>query len=134
MRAIEGAYDWRRAVESCETVLQGDPDHLGALEVLAQAQWFGGLYDAVISTTSRLLKLNPLEPGYRFTRGMAYVSKGHLGRALEDFQTAHAQSRDPKFRAQVQSSIDALEGWLMDAPVRRSRFGASMERPLGRVN
>src|SRR5690348_11829950 len=70
-RCMMQAYDWQGAVKTCQQTLRQDPDHLGALELLAQAQWFGGQFDAVISTTSRLLRLNPSEPGYRYTRGMA---------------------------------------------------------------
>ncbi|MCW5937236.1 MAG: hypothetical protein KIT11_08020 [Fimbriimonadaceae bacterium] len=102
------------------------------METLAQAQWFGGLYDAVIKTTSRLLQLNPLEPGYRYTRGMAYLSKGELTRAHADFQTALRQSRNKEFRVQVQQSLDALERWMVDSPGFPSKRGlpeGSGERP-----
>lgn len=105
------SYDWKGALASCQEVLSKDPEHLGALEVLAQAQWYGGQFDNVIDTTSRLLRLNPHEPGYRYTRGMAYVSRGDLLHAMDDFRFALGQSKNPEFRAQVASSLEAVEAW-----------------------
>lgn len=125
------AYDWEGAMESCLRMLSRDPEHLGALEILAQAQWFGGHYDKVISTTSKLLRLNPCEPGYRYTRGMAFLTTGDLTRAYEDFQTALAQSNNAEFRSQVSSSLDSLERYILDGKVCKS---GSYSNPLGRVN
>ncbi len=103
------SYDWKGALESCRKVLEHDPDHLGALEVSAQALWFVGRYDEVVATTNRLLMLNPLEPGYRYTRGMALMSMGHLVRAADDFRQAITQSDDPRFILQVQNALTAIE-------------------------
>lgn len=105
------ASDWRGTLESCRRVLSRDPEHLGALETMAQALWCGGLYDEVIRVTSRMLLLNPHEPGYRFTRGMAHLSRGELVQASADFRMALAQSKDPKFREQVARALDAVAGW-----------------------
>ncbi len=114
-------------------VLQKDPEHLGALEVLAQAQWFGGQFKEVIQTTSRLLRLNPHEPGYRYTRGMSYMSGGDLLMAAEDFRCAIGQSRDPRFQAQVASSLDAVELWLEELSARPKNLGAGeLTLPLRR--
>lgn len=127
-------YDWEGAVESCELVLRDDPDHLGALETLAQAQWFCGHYQAVIATTTRLLRLNPSEPGYRYTRGMAHLSRGELSRAREDFVAAISQSQDEGFRRQVGHSLAAVEQWMMDLAPQRSRFGQPFTSNLGRIS
>lgn len=107
--------NWQGAAQNCLEVLQGDPEHLGALEVLAQAQWYGGQFDQVIQTTSRLLRLNPHEPGYRYTRGMAHISKGELLAALEDFREALRQSNNPEFQAQVSDTLEAVEAWSEEA-------------------
>ncbi|MBX3111204.1 MAG: tetratricopeptide repeat protein [Fimbriimonadaceae bacterium] len=108
------SYNWRQAKEACLETLAKDPDHLGALETIAQAQWFGGEFDAVIATMTRLLRLNPHEPGYRYTRGMARLSQGDLTHAAEDFRRALAQSNIAAFREQVASSLDAVELWMED--------------------
>lgn len=118
MRMMLDACDWQSAIDGCREILDADPDHLGALEVLAQAQWFGGEFDAVVRTTSRMLRLNPLEPGYRYTRGMALLSKGDLLGAAEDFRNALAQSTHERFKAQVREALGAVEIWLEDKSVR----------------
>lgn len=102
-------YDWKGALESCREVLEHDPNHLGALEVSAQALWFAGRYEEVVETTNRLLRLNPLEPGYRYTRGMALMTMGQLSRAADDFRQAIAQSNNPHFILQVQGALLAIE-------------------------
>jgi tetratricopeptide (TPR) repeat protein len=127
-------FDWEGAARSCRLVLRDDPDHLGALETLAQAQWFCGDYRAVIETTTRLLRLNPSEPGYRYTRGMAHLSRGELSRAREDFVAAIAQSQDEAFKRQVGHSLAAVEQWILDLAPRRSRFGQASSSVLGRVS
>lgn len=108
-------FDWQDALRTCGEVLQNDPDHLGALETLAKAQWLGGQYKEVVATTNRLLRLNPHEPGYRFTRGMAYLSLGQLHRSAEDLRRAYVQSGNAAFKSQVASALDAVELWLEDA-------------------
>lgn len=128
------AYDWQGAMETCQIMLSRDPDHLGALETLAQAQWFGGQFDAVINTTSKLLRLNPSEPGYRYTRGMAHLSNGDLLRAYEDFQYALTQSNNADFKEQVASSLDTVERWMVEMPSKISRFGARTSSPLGKYS
>jgi tetratricopeptide (TPR) repeat protein len=119
------SYDWKGALESCREVLEHDPDHLGALEVSAQALWFAGRYPEVVETTNRLLKLNPLEPGYRYTRGMALMSMGHLTRAAEDFRQAIQQSNDPRFILQVQGALVAIEEYQRGGIDRMVRLNAA---------
>jgi len=137
-RTMLQAYDWQGALESCREVLDKDPDHLGALEVTAQALWYAGRYEEVVRTTNRLLKLNPLEPGYRYTRGMAHMSVGRLNDAARDFQQAIVQSNDPRFLAQVRSALFAIEEFQkggLDMAARmnatrsaRQHFGFSPQR------
>jgi len=123
-RTMLQTYDWKGALESCREVLKQDPDHLGALEVSAQAQWYEGQFEEVVRTTNRLLKLNPLEPGYRYTRGMALMSMGHLSRATDDFRQAIAQSENPGFLQQVQNSLLAIEGFQRGGPDRLAALNA----------
>ena len=108
--------DWKGTLESCKKVLEHDPEHIGALEVAAQALWFEGKYSDVVKTTSRLLMLNPDEPGYRYTRGMALMSMGKLSQASEDFRQALRQSKDQRFVAQVRNALIVIEefqsGWV----------------------
>ena len=118
-------YDWKDALESCREVLEHDPEHLGALEVSAQALWYAGKYKEVVETPNRLLKLNPLEPGYRYTRGMALMSMGQLTRAADDFRQAIAQSKNPRFVFQVQNALSAIEEYQRGGVDRIARMNAS---------
>ncbi|MBS1707127.1 MAG: hypothetical protein JSS65_00235 [Armatimonadetes bacterium] len=136
------SYNWNLAKEACLETLAHDPDHLGALETIAQAQWFGGEFDDVILTTTRLLRLNPHEPGYRYTRGMARLSRGDLAHAAEDFRRALAQSNNTAFKEQVACSLDAVELWMEDLacgrPVSRKTnwipsFGVRSSQPRSEV-
>ncbi len=106
--------EWHGALENCLEVLKADPNHLGALEILAQAQWYAGQYEEVIVTTTRLLRLNPLEPGYRYTRGMALLSQGDLKAATVDFRQAMSQSNSPTFCSQVSEALHAVESFMDD--------------------
>jgi tetratricopeptide (TPR) repeat protein len=127
MTSMMQTFDWRGAMEICTKVLQDDPDHLGALETLAKAQWLGGQYTEVILTTNRLLRLNPHEPGYRYTRGMAYLSMGRLRQSADDLRMAYGQSKDAAFKGQVGSALEAVELWMADPQTstdRRAAVGA----------
>jgi hypothetical protein len=123
MTAMIQSFDWEGTLEVCNEMLRDDPDHLGALEMLAKAQWLGGHYKEVIHTTNHLLRLNPHEPGYRYTRGMAYLSMGQLRRSADDLRLAFAQSSQPAFRAQVSCALDAVELWLAEEPASVARYG-----------
>ncbi|MCH8978189.1 MAG: hypothetical protein IH945_02970 [Armatimonadetes bacterium] len=118
-------YDWQGALDSCRKVLAQDPDHLGALEVTAQALWFAGEFEDVIRTTNHLLKLNPLEPGYRYTRGMAQMSVGQLAHAADDFRQAILQSDDPRFLSQVRNALTAIEEYQTGSFGRVFRMNAA---------
>jgi tetratricopeptide (TPR) repeat protein len=130
-------YDWKGALESCREVLEHDPNHLGALEVSAQALWFAGRYEEVVETTNRLLRLNPLEPGYRYTRGMALMTMGQLSRAADDFRQAIAQSNNPHFILQVQGALLAIEEYQKDGLEGIARLNvarlAKKAREFGRL-
>jgi tetratricopeptide (TPR) repeat protein len=107
-------YNWSASLEACDRVLQDDPHHLGALEVKAQALWFAGRYDAVVAVTTQLLRLNPSEPGYRYTRGMANLSRGKFEDSRRDFEYAISQSDNESFRSQVREAMDSLTAWQLN--------------------
>lgn len=124
-RTMLQTYDWQGALDSCREVLKQDPDHLGALEVAAQALWFAGEFEDVIRTTNHLLKLNPLEPGYRYTRGMAQMSVGELAAAADDFRQALLQSDDARFLSQVRNALTAIEEFQTGSFGRVFRMNAA---------
>ncbi|HXH60046.1 MAG TPA: tetratricopeptide repeat protein [Fimbriimonadaceae bacterium] len=133
-RTMYQTYDWKGALENCSKVLEHDPDHLGALEVQAQALWFAGRYADVVRTTNRMLSLNPSEPGYRYTRGMALMSMGQLSRAADDFRQALVQSDDPRFLNQVQNALMAIEEFQRGGVDRIARLAAMRVRRRGEVS
>ena len=105
----------RGELESCRQILEKDPNHLGALEISAQALWYEENFEEVIKVTTRLIRLNPHEPGYRYTRGMAHLSVKNLKSAETDFKQALLQSQDFHFCEQVRRSLNALEVWIEES-------------------
>src|SRR5688572_26725029 len=52
------------AIEFAKQTLKSDPGHVGALEILAKAQWQASQCDELLLTLRKLIELNPYEPGY----------------------------------------------------------------------
>ena len=67
------------AMRHARSVLSMDCDHVGALETLAKAQWQTSTCDELLITLSRLIELNPYEPGYQVLLAGAYQSLGLCG-------------------------------------------------------
>ncbi len=99
--------------QKCEEILDADPNHLGALEVLAKAQWQLQAFAQVERTTLRLIALNPYEPGYFGLRGAALRALGRYDEA------ARCMRRDP-----------AMQDSLADLEV----FHAKLKRELAELN
>src|SRR5580700_1569148 len=66
-------------------LLTEDDSHVGALELLAKAQWQSGVYDELLQTLSRLIRLNPYEPGYHALKGAALQCLGRYDDAIRSF-------------------------------------------------
>ena len=77
-----------RCLVDTRAILADDPNHVGALEVLAKALWQAGDCETLLTTLDRLILLNPYEPGYHALRGAAYQSLGRLGDAVNSFSRA----------------------------------------------
>jgi hypothetical protein len=73
----------------CSQLLEADPTHLGALELMAKCLWAKQDFVSLEQVTRRLIALNPFEPGYFGLRGMALRALGRYGEAV------HALRRDP---------------------------------------
>jgi hypothetical protein len=73
------------AMSFAKDALRGDPRHVGALEVLAKAQWQTSLCDDLIHTLYRLIELNPYEPGYHSLLAGAFQSLGRCGDAVKAY-------------------------------------------------
>ncbi len=101
--AVAGAYD--RMYDSAQAVLNLDPDHAGALELLAKALWQRANLEELLPVIDKLVSLNPYEPGYYSLRGSALQSLGRLGEAARAFYRAAEISSG----AEQQHALDALQ-------------------------
>jgi hypothetical protein len=89
-----------------QSVLSESQDHLGALEVQARLLWKLQDFRGVVKTTSKLITLNPYEPGYHSLRGMALRGLGLYGEA------AKSLARDPNAVQQLQD-LEGLQASLV---------------------
>lgn len=99
----------RRAIELAKQTLRQDPSHVGALEVLAKAQWQGSQCDELLLTLRKLIELNPYEPGYHSLLAGAYQSLGLCGEAVKAYMRA-VDLGMPK-SAEMDAMIEELRSW-----------------------
>src|ERR1044072_139790 len=85
------------------SILREDASQIGALEVLAKAQWQLSQYSDLLVTLRTLIRLNPYEPGYHALRGAVYQALGNTGEAIKCF------ARDES--ATASASIEELREW-----------------------
>jgi len=116
----------RKVLNRC---LRRDPDHVGALELQARLQWRCGELEHLLSTLSRLLELNPYEPGYHYLRGSALQCQGRFGEALTSYarckhmgSSAHAKDAEEAIEALRECQLQALGQLLRDDLVFRSHY------------
>src|SRR5690348_2308029 len=64
-------------------ILASDPNHVGALEILAKAQWQAANCGELLLTLGKLIELNPYEPGYHSLQAGAFQSLGLCGDAVK---------------------------------------------------
>lgn len=102
--------DYLAAESEAKYILQSDPNHLGALELLARAQWRNGEFEAGLDVLRHLIRLNPYEPGYHYLRGSALQSLGHYGEAVRAYSRC-LESDSESLRRSAATSICELEGW-----------------------
>lgn len=94
------------AIARCQQIVEADPKHLGALELLSRSLWATQDFAALELTTRKLIALNPYEPGYFGLRGMALRALGRYGEA------AHALRRDPGSANQL-ADLEAFQSSLV---------------------
>jgi tetratricopeptide (TPR) repeat protein len=117
-----------KAIGLARQVLETDATHVGALEVLAKAQWQTNRFDELLLTLARLVELNPYEPGYHSLQACAYQCLGMCGEAVK----SHLRAVDlgyPESEAMV-AMVEELRAWqaslvsqLLDSdPVFRAAY------------
>ncbi len=97
------------AIELAKQTLSLDPNHVGALEVLAKSQWQASQCEEVILTLKRLIELNPYEPGYHSLLAGAYQSLGLCGESVKAYLRA-VDLGLPK-SADMDNMIEDLRTW-----------------------
>ncbi len=97
------------AIDFARQTLKDDPSHVGALEILAKAQWQAGQCDALLLTLKKLIELNPYEPGYHSLQAGAYQSLGLCGEAVKSYLRA-VDLGFPK-SAEMDAMIEDLRAW-----------------------
>ncbi|MBN9502990.1 MAG: hypothetical protein BGO01_21320 [Armatimonadetes bacterium 55-13] len=97
------------AIKFAKEALQADALHVGALELLAKAQWQAGQCDELLSTLRTLIELNPYEPGYHSLQAGAYQSMGLCGSAVESYMRA-VDLGMPK-SVEMDAMIEDLRRW-----------------------
>lgn len=110
------------AILSCRQVLELDPTHLGALELIAKCLWVKQDFVALEQTTRCLIALNPYEPGYFGLRGMALRALGRYSEAAQSLR------RDPESVSQL-ADLEALQTSLVrDLEVLNPKFAARLAK------
>jgi tetratricopeptide (TPR) repeat protein len=94
------------ASAACRSLLEADPTHLGALELMAKCLWAKQDFVALEQATRCLIALNPYEPGYFGLRGMALRALGRYGEATQ------ALRRDPNSTSQL-ADLEAFQSTLI---------------------
>jgi hypothetical protein len=97
------------AIELAKQTLKVDPSHVGALEILAKAQWQASQCDELLLTLRKLIELNPYEPGYHSLQAGAYQSMGLCGEAVKSYLRA-VDLGMPK-SAEMDAMIEELRSW-----------------------
>lgn len=97
--------DARTAAQLARALLRRDPEQIGALELLAKAQWRLADYDGLMGTLATLVRLNPYEPGYLALKGAVHQAHGRTGEALRCY--ARAGAADPT----AADAIVELRAW-----------------------
>ena len=114
---------WTDAVSVCRSILSKDADHVGALELLAKAQWKGSRNRDLIPTLGRLIALNPYEPGYHALKGAAHQSVGDYENALACYRRARGCSEVVGLSVLLSEAQDEMIRQLVaEDPIFRIRY------------
>lgn len=98
-----------KAIVFARQILDSDATHVGALEVLAKAQWQSSRFDELLRTLAKLVELNPYEPGYHSLQACAYQCLGMCGEAVK----SHTRAVDlgyPNTEA-MDAMVEDLRSW-----------------------
>lgn len=99
---------FEEALRAANRLLKVCPEHLGALEVAAQAYLYTGRAEDCLRFVRTLIRLNPHEPAYEGWRASAYQSLGRHIEALAALARAHRLYREESVKARVLTEMEFL--------------------------
>jgi hypothetical protein len=111
--------DCTAAVQLCRQVLKHDDMHVGALETCAKALWVLGEYPETLRVADALLRIEPLEPGYRELRANCLQCLGQYGAALVALPVNASGAQTSQLEA-LQAEL--VEGLCASDPVFRAAY------------
>jgi hypothetical protein len=95
------------AIRLAGQVLESDGSNIGALETLAKAQWQENRHDELLGTITKLIRLNPYEPGYHALKGATLQCLGRYGDSIRSYLRG---GNNPGAR----ESAEELRAWQAD--------------------
>lgn len=102
--------DFDSAIRLGSALSKREPDHLGALEILARAHWRAERYEEALGPLDQLIALNPYEPGYFYLRGVICQGLGRFGEAIDAMQRCLSFTDSPVAQ-QALAAMRELESW-----------------------
>lgn len=104
------AYRYAESEQAARAILADNPNHLGALELLAKVEWRLERNSDALATLQKLVTLNPFEPGYFYMRGLIYQALGQFREASDSLARAVAFEGTPMSQAAT-VALEDLEAW-----------------------
>lgn len=135
LRGLQANEQWHAAARLAQRLLRKDPGHLCALEYLLEAQWHLGQLERVVSTATRLIAINPMEPCYYLLKGAALFSLNRPGVAMPCLRRALQLAQPGPLRAHVEQYAELINVWqgvilaelIGDNPALRAEFRRAPE-------
>lgn len=99
---------WPEAFAAAEEVLRADPQHLGALEVRAQAMLGLGQFEELFVELRTLVRMNPHEPAYEIWRASALQSMGKVSEAISALARGYSRTKDKSLKRKIVIELELL--------------------------
>lgn len=123
------ANQWEEAARTARLICEKDRTHVGALEILARANWQLGRFADVADHTRLLVRLDPYNPGYRTLLGSALQCMGNYAGAMHAYSgcarlgpSSEAQRCDQLINDLRQWQSELISDLLSRDPAFRAEF------------
>lgn len=103
--------EYELAAAACRTLLKRFPDFAPALEALAESQLAMGEAPSALRAVGELVRLDPLDPGYRVKRALLSWHVGMVNAAVDDLERVlDLVHDDEEYRHRIEEHLDLIEG------------------------